>query len=174
MGTVNHLEYLWLYKNEAEYHMGKYEEMERVFYQAFEYVKPTGALLQNAVALASKFYDFVGHKYSFIYNSVNTFQNQLERAINFLEKIVSFDPNTFNKAAHLLACIYIEVDRKHDAVKLLRGLHEKQPSNMMIMYNLGAALEPAEALPYLEQVVQSKDVVPQMWRTLGEVYCKTK
>jgi hypothetical protein len=46
MCTVNHLEYLWLFKNEAEYHMGNYEEMERVLYQAFEYVKPTGALLQ--------------------------------------------------------------------------------------------------------------------------------
>jgi tetratricopeptide (TPR) repeat protein len=40
------------------------------------------------------------------------------------------------------------------------------------MYNLAVFLEPAEALPYLEQVVQSVDVVPTMWKALGEVYRK--
>jgi predicted Zn-dependent protease len=72
----------------------------------------------------------------------------------------------------MLTSIYVDVDRKHDAVTLLRRLHEKHPSNTILMYNLAVFLEPAEAFPYLEQVVQSVDVVPTMWKALGEVYCK--
>jgi superkiller protein 3 len=158
LGTINHMEHVWLGKVEAEQHLGNYEEMERVLYQAFERSETTEFLLQKAVDVAKKYYA----------------DNQTERAIKFLEKIVSYKSNTFDDAVHMLTSIYVDVDRKHDAVTLLRRLHEKHPSNTILMYNLAVFLEPAEAFPYLEQVVQSVDVVPMMWKALGEVYYRLK
>ena len=63
LGTVNHMEHVWLGKVEAEQHLGNYEEMERVLYQALERSETTEFLLQKAVDVAKKHYADVSHEY---------------------------------------------------------------------------------------------------------------
>lgn len=63
LGTINHMEHVWLGKVEAEQHLGNYEEMERVLYQAFERSETTEFLLQKAVDVAKKYYADVSQEY---------------------------------------------------------------------------------------------------------------